>query len=109
MTLVVLSTSTFMGVALSKFVRIVRQAEREHDLNLGYIIVTAAGLAIWAGIWIALSVFELEFYKDKYAYEPVQNALIADSIGIDSNLVNFIIIALVINKSSDVAAYQNED
>ena len=58
MTLVVLSTSTFMGVALSKFVRIVRQAEQEHDLNLGYIIVTAAGLAIWAGIWIALSAFE---------------------------------------------------
>ena len=65
------------------------------DLNVTPIILQMVGLVLWAGIWIAVNVINLRYFR-KQSYNVYRNVVIIDTISFVMNLDIFLIIAYVL-------------
>ena len=107
LTLVVMGTSIAMIAAFMKFYRIVSSTQEKPDFNRLYIAIQIAGLSIWLIAWTLGGIFLLIYGGDFNDYYLDRNLIFCVSISFTSTMLNFLIIALVIYKSSIAAG--NDD
>lgn len=97
--LIVLIT-VLLALALAKFIKIVSKVKARRDMNTCFIFLQVIALVVWSILWIIEGVYFIKHYKHFGKFEPVRNVVIADAVGIVTNLLNFAIVALVIYRSS---------
>ena len=98
-----------MAISLHKFVKAVSKLGGQGNINRSYIIVQILGLFVWTSTWIVEGIALLSHYKQLYReYPPMRNIVIYDGISFFANLFNFMIIAVVIYKSSKVVCPKHD-
>lgn len=104
LSLVVVGTTLAMTLAFLKFIRIVQRTQTNSDFNRCYIVVQIIGLLFWFIAWVAGGIFLLTHGADFHDFSLTKNILIIDTLGFMATMLNFLIIAYVIYKTSVIAA-----
>ena len=91
-----------LAVSLYKFVKVVKKLGGQGNINQSFIVVQILGLIIWIGSWTIEGIYFFRFVKGANEYKRILLILVFNSVTLVANLLNFIIIAVVVYKSSKV-------
>lgn len=103
----IIANTTFMVLALVKFIQIVSYINEKRDLNRFLIGLQTFALVVWFGAFLGLNLNSILHWNDNYEYNNVVRNVTLDQVGFYSSLVILIIIAQAIFKSSKVASTQD--
>lgn len=109
LSLLVIGTSLIMIIAFTKFIKVVKKTHSDSDFNRCYIAVQITGLLLGLVAWATGGVFLFINQGDFYRYELVKGFTVCDMLGFFSTLLNFMIVAYVIYKTSIIAAGDTKD
>ncbi len=104
--ILVLNT-TFMFLALIKFIKIVSSTDEKRDLNRFLTGLQTLALLVWFISFALTNIDIIYHWGNNYEYNNVVRIIIIDSVGFYSSLIIFMIIALAIYKSSRCASNFN--
>lgn len=91
-----------LAVSLLKFVKVVKRLGGQDNVNQSFVGVQIVGLIIWIGSWTIEGIYFFRFATGANEYKRILLILVFNSVTLVANLFNFIIIAVVIYKSSKV-------
>ena len=84
LTLVVLTTSVMMSIALIKFVRIVSSRNFRRDLNRAFVFAQIISLVVWVLAWMLIGIEFLYHIGDLDHYDFVKTITIVDIFSMHS-------------------------
>lgn len=105
--LILVLNTTFMFLALIKFIKIVSSTDEKRDLNRFLTGLQTLALLVWFISFSCLNIDIVYHWGDNYEYNNVVRIIIIDSVGFYSSMIIFMIIALAIYKSSRCASSFN--
>ena len=110
LSLLICAITILMAFAFYKFIKIVSRTSRsKRDINLVGTLVQIFSLIVWSSTWVAEGIIILEKAKEENAQAAYRTAEIIDGVGEIANLINFMIIAFVIYKSSKVFGDKHDE
>lgn len=109
LSILMLAIMVLMTSALYKFIKIVKQIQEQESLNRCYIIWQLLALFVWTVVISTEAIIFVKNYnKIEDQYVVVRNIIIVDGIGLVATLLNFLVIASVIYKSSKVVKLKQD-
>ena len=106
--LVVFVIATIMSMALWKFTRIVSSMPFKSDLNRFLIFIEILSIFGWAAGSFGIGIEYCVNYDSLYEYKYMRDITIMDLTTINANLINFTVMALILNRSSNAAGQRHK-
>ena len=91
-----------MMLAALQFVKIVSMMEQKVALNRCFTVVQITSLSICFMAWLVMGIIIFNYYNNSTDFDSYRMVIITDVVGQIANLLNFLVIAVVIHKSSKV-------
>lgn len=98
--LIIFITATFMALTLWKFTQIVARFYIKLVINHCLMALQIICIIVWVVAGIALALDYMLHYNDIYSYGVINRLSIFDLVSIDANFINFVIMGLILLRSS---------
>ncbi len=89
-----------MSLALFKYIRVLSRIKAQGSINRKFVIMQILTIIVFLVTWTLEGFFFLQNFRKPDEYKPVKNWVIADTVSIVADMINYFIIAFVIYKSS---------
>ncbi len=97
---VILANVALMSLALFKYMRVLSRIKAQGSINRTFVIMQILTIVVFLVTWTAEGCFFLQNFRRPDEYQPVKNWVIADTVSLVADMINFFIIGFVIYKSS---------
>jgi hypothetical protein len=97
-----------MSLALYKYITILSNTPVKGSVNTKFVLFQIFFLIVFFVTWVLEGVFFTKHFMNPDLYQPIKTIVIIDAIGIATDMINFLIIAFVIYRSSLVKVQESD-